>query len=364
MASVYDHVERKNDYREGAHSRIVDLRTPFNDVLVTCEKTYFEELTNRLQKGDLVVSKRVSRVLDQCIISVDSSYFEGADGYDKAVSFFRDAFLFFADYVGKRNILSAVMHADEINPDHSFIYAKEVFHYHLHIVFIPVGEKLIFTTGHDGKISARAERRISHFALWPKTSRAGNSYSVFHQDIANHMTQLGYPDLQYDPGSLAPKAMIAYKDVEENVQSSIIHLLEERDELEKRNKALEQQLEHIPSTEALSRIHLHVIEGIDGKQPRISPNEWKKIRNLLRAERMNNNQLHILRAENQNLRCRVDSYSEKASIMNDERMLAAYKIDPGKYKALTKMILDDPNAKDHRTEVSVFRHTLRSETPT
>ena len=44
---------------------------------------------------------------------------------------------------GEQYILSAVMHADEINPCHDRSTGREVCHYHLHVVCVPVVEKQI-----------------------------------------------------------------------------------------------------------------------------------------------------------------------------------------------------------------------------
>ncbi len=44
---------------------------------------------------------------------------------------------------GERYILSAVMHADEKNRTMSAALGQDVYHYHLHIVYVPVVEKQI-----------------------------------------------------------------------------------------------------------------------------------------------------------------------------------------------------------------------------
>ena len=49
-----------------------------------------------------------------------------------------DAFLY-----GEQYILSAVMHADESNRAMSDALEQDVYHYHLHVVYIPVVEKQI-----------------------------------------------------------------------------------------------------------------------------------------------------------------------------------------------------------------------------
>lgn len=42
---------------------------------------------------------------------------------------------------GKDNIISAVMHADELNIAMTEKYGKPIYHYHLHIMALPVVDK-------------------------------------------------------------------------------------------------------------------------------------------------------------------------------------------------------------------------------
>ena len=44
---------------------------------------------------------------------------------------------------GEQYILSAVMHADERNRAMSDALGQDVYHYHLHVIYIPVVEKQI-----------------------------------------------------------------------------------------------------------------------------------------------------------------------------------------------------------------------------
>ena len=59
-------------------------------------------------------------------------------------SFYADAYKAAAEIVGgEQYILSAVMHADERNRAMSEALGEDVYHYHLHVVYIPVVEKQI-----------------------------------------------------------------------------------------------------------------------------------------------------------------------------------------------------------------------------
>ena len=58
--------------------------------------------------------------------------------------FYEDAYKAAIEIVGgEQYILSAVMHADERNRAMSEALGQDVFHYHLHVVYVPVVEKQI-----------------------------------------------------------------------------------------------------------------------------------------------------------------------------------------------------------------------------
>ena len=64
--------------------------------------------------------------------------------YEFAKQFYADAYKAAIKIVGgEQYILSAVMHADERNRAMSDALGQDVYHYHLHVVYIPVVEKQI-----------------------------------------------------------------------------------------------------------------------------------------------------------------------------------------------------------------------------
>ena len=76
------------------------------------------------------------------LFNVNSAYFHSR--YEFAKKFYEDAYQAAIDIVGgEQYILSAVMHADERNRAMSEALGKDVYHYHLHVVYVPVIEKQI-----------------------------------------------------------------------------------------------------------------------------------------------------------------------------------------------------------------------------
>ena len=70
------------------------------------------------------------------VFDVNSAYFDNHSGYEFAKQFYEDAYKAAVQVVGgEQYILSAVMHADEINRAMTEAPGREVYHYHLHVVY-------------------------------------------------------------------------------------------------------------------------------------------------------------------------------------------------------------------------------------
>ena len=78
----------------------------------------------------------------ELVFDVNSAYFDNHGGYEFAKQFYEDAYKAAVQIVGgEQYILSAVMHADEINRAMTEALGRKVYHYHLHVVYVPVVEK-------------------------------------------------------------------------------------------------------------------------------------------------------------------------------------------------------------------------------
>jgi hypothetical protein len=158
-----------------------------------------EEITMRGLKPD-------AKVFDEMVFDVNTAYFDERGGYEYAKSFFEEAYRCAVKEIGgEQYILSAVMHADERNKALSQDLGRDVYHYHLHVVYVPVVEKQIFYRK-DCKDKAKAGQlkevitQISHSKKWPlrmKVERDGetvtlNSYSMLQDRYHDHMKAAGF----------------------------------------------------------------------------------------------------------------------------------------------------------------------------
>lgn len=66
---------------------------------------------------------------NEIVLDVNTMYFERNGGYEYAKQFYEKAFHFIEEKFGADNVISAVMHADEINVAASEERGKEVYHF-------------------------------------------------------------------------------------------------------------------------------------------------------------------------------------------------------------------------------------------
>ena len=167
--------ERHNERKNKSYSNMnVDLtQTPNNIHYKRCETTYNEKLK------ELIDSKQVSlrglrdnaKLFDELIFDINSDYFEKHGGYEFAKEFYERAFHFAEEEMGADNIISAVMHADELNTALTEEYGKPIYHYHLHVVALPVVRKEVKWTKRckDKSLVGKTKEvinQVSHSKKW------------------------------------------------------------------------------------------------------------------------------------------------------------------------------------------------------
>ena len=154
-------------------------------------------------------------LFDELIFDINSDYFEKHGGYEFAKEFYERAFHFAEEEMGTDNIISAVMHADEINTALTEEYGKPIYHYHLHVVALPVVRKEVKWTKKckDKSLVGTTKEvinQVSHSNKWKSdkaTDSQGNplynkkgkavltkSYSLLQDRFFKYMSDSGYKD--------------------------------------------------------------------------------------------------------------------------------------------------------------------------
>ena len=212
------HIERKNEHYANMN---VDLeRAPMNVSFRDCgELTYNDMLEKLIDEGKVSMRglKKDAKVYDELIFDINSEYFEEHGGYEFAKVFYEEAYYFAEKLYGKDNILSAVMHADEINLTLSDKYGYPVYHYHMHVMALPVVEKKILWSKRckDKSLIGTVKEiinQISHSKKWkspqklneygePEFNEKGKpvlvpSYSILQDQFYEHMQEAGFRDFE------------------------------------------------------------------------------------------------------------------------------------------------------------------------
>ena len=209
------HNERKNsDY---GNVNVDPERIPMNvhfkdsgdksymDILLAMEES--GEISRRGLKADAVL-------FDEIVFDVNTMYFETNGGYEYAKRFYQEAYRYACKKYGERNIISAVMHADEINKAATDELGYPVYHYHMHLVAMPTVRKEILWTKRckDPKLIGTVMEvvtQISHSKMWASTEplldkngkqifrkngkpKFRPSYSVLQDEFFLHMNEHGF----------------------------------------------------------------------------------------------------------------------------------------------------------------------------
>lgn len=135
------HNERLNtDY---ANVNVVQERIPLNVHYRSPPSSYMETLRTMEAAGTVSTRglRKDATLFDEIIIDVNTMYFERNGGYEYAKKFYEEAYHFLEKKFGSEYVVAAVMHADEINKAATSDLGKDVYHYHLHAVVIPVVDK-------------------------------------------------------------------------------------------------------------------------------------------------------------------------------------------------------------------------------
>lgn len=221
-ASKIANAQRHNEREKESYTNpdIVLERLSYNVHFKTPTGSYAEMFVQMKAEG--VISTRGlkddANLYGELIFDVNSAYFYNHGGYEFAKQFYADAYKAAVEIVGgEQYILSAVMHADERNRAMSEALGEDVYHYHLHVVYIPVVEKQILWSKRckDKSLVGTVKEtimQVSSSKKWqsqPSLDENGNpmltakgkpilkkSYSILQDDFFNAMRAAGYTDVE------------------------------------------------------------------------------------------------------------------------------------------------------------------------
>ena len=218
VAKVQEHNEREKD---SYSNQDIDTTQTYRNIHFKAPTDSYAAMFDQMI-ADGVISTRGLKAdavkYGELIFDVNSAYFHNHGGYEYAKQFYTDAYKAAVEIVGgEQYILSAVMHADERNRAMSEALGQDVYHYHLHVVYVPVVEKqilwskrckdksLVGTVKETIMQVSRSKKWESKVALDEQgnpllTSKGKKvlrtSYSVLQDDFFNYMKAAGYTDVE------------------------------------------------------------------------------------------------------------------------------------------------------------------------
>lgn len=218
VAKIQEHNEReKTNY---SNQDIVPERTAMN-VHFKAPTASYAEMFGQLEREKIISTRGLKPdavKFGELVFDVNSAYFYNRGGYEFAKQFYADAYRAAVEIVGgEQYILSAVMHADERNRAMSEALGQDVYHYHLHVVYIPVVEKQVLWSKRckDKSLVGTVKEtimQVSRSKKWeskpaldadgkPMLNAKGktvlkSSYSVLQDDFFRFMRSSGYEDIE------------------------------------------------------------------------------------------------------------------------------------------------------------------------
>ena len=268
------HNERKNESYSNAD--VVPERSFMNIHFKQPEASY-ESILNHLLNEKIVSDRGLrpdAKVFGEMVFDVNTRYFDEHGGYDYAKEFFAEAYRCAVGIVGgEQFIVSAVMHADERNRSLSHELGRDVYHYHLHVIYIPVVQKDILWSKRCKDPALRGTvkeqiNQISHSKKW-RSSRVldeqgkplftldgkpllENSYSVLQDIFFDHMEEAGYHGFQRGERGSTAEHLSVLQFKTEKEQERLSGLEEKTAAAAETLEALEQEQEQ--GREAVARL--------------------------------------------------------------------------------------------------------------
>lgn len=230
------HNERKNEMY--SNPDIMLDKSQLNVHFKRCDTTYLQAFDKLCEDGSISTRglKEDANIIDEMIFDVNTAYFENNGGYEYAKEFYAKAYeMAVKETGGEQYILSAVMHADERNKALSEELGKDVFHYHLHVVYIPVVEKKILWSKRckDKALVGTVKEvitQVSHSKKWSSEKYKDDqgkthlisSYSKLQDRFFDYMNTVGYRNIERgEKGSS-----------EENLHHTELKVMKEKERLE------------------------------------------------------------------------------------------------------------------------------------
>ena len=283
IGNAQQHNEREKE--SYVNQDIVPERTRLN-VHFKKPTTGYAEMFEQMKKDGIISTRGLKEdafLYGELVFDVNTAYFHNHGGYDFAKRFYTDAYKSAIEIVGgEQYILSAVMHADERNRAMSDALGQDVYHYHLHVIYIPVVEKQILWSKRckDKSLVGTVKETIQQVSMskkWaskpaldensePILSAKGKpvlkkSYSVLQDDFFRYMRDAGYDDVERGEHGSSEEHLTVTQFKVQQEQARLAELTEQNRQQEQQAATLGRQIEKIQN----QQVNVAAIEKIEAK---------------------------------------------------------------------------------------------------
>ena len=270
-AAKIGNAQRHNEREKESYTNpdIIPERTPQN-IHFKKPTAGYAEMFAQMEKDGVISTRGLktdANLYGELIFDVNSAYFYNHGGYEFAKRFYEDAYKAAIEIVGdEQYILSAVMHADERNRAMSEALGQDVFHYHLHVVYVPVVEKQILWSKRckDKSLVGTIKEtimQVSSSKKWlskPALDEQGvpilqkngkpvlrKSYSVLQDDFFQAMRNAGYSDVERGERGSSEEHLTVTQFKVEREQERLEQLTAQTQQKEQQAASLEKKIENI-----------------------------------------------------------------------------------------------------------------------
>ena len=283
IGNAQQHNEREKE--SYVNQDIVPERTHLN-VHFKKPTAGYAEMFEQLKKDGIISTRGLKEdafLYGELVFDVNTAYFHNHGGYDFAKQFYTDAYKAAIKIVGgEQYVLSAVMHADERNRAMSDALGQDVYHYHLHVVYIPIVEKQILWSKRckDKSLVGTVKETIQQVSMskkWaskpaldengePILSAKGKpvlkkSYSVLQDNFFQYMREAGYDDVERGERGSSEEHLTVTQFKVQQEQARLAELTEQNRQQEQQAATLGKQIRNIQN----QQIDVAAIEKIEAK---------------------------------------------------------------------------------------------------
>lgn len=284
LSNAQQHNEREKD--SYVNQDIVPERSHLNVHFKTPTDDYLK-MFQQMEANGVISTRGIKEDAyryGELIFDVNSAYFFNHGGYDFAKQFYADAYKSAIKIVGgEQYILSAVMHADERNRAMSEALGQDVYHYHLHVVYVPVVEKQILWSKRckDKSLVGKVKETVMQVSMSKKwiskpainaetgepllTSKGKpvlkKSYSVLQDDFFQHMRDAGYTDVERGERGSSEEHLTVTQFKVEREQERLANLTEKAEQKAQEAASLAKKIEKIQK----QQVAIQSVEQIEAK---------------------------------------------------------------------------------------------------